>query len=121
MPTYLKSTAAENGANVAPKFDVPTIVRGVIDDIRIRGDNAVRSYSEKFDNWSPPSFKLSKEEIEAITAKVPQTTIDDIKTVQTNVRTFALAQRKSITEFEMEIRPGVFLGQKNIPIHSVGA
>lgn len=121
MATYLKQTSSAAGIKSVPKVDVPGIVRGVIDDIRTRGDAAVRSYSEKFDKWSPVSFKLSKEDIHSIISKVPQQTIDDIKTVQHNVRTFALAQRNSIHDFEMEIRPGVHLGQKNIPIASVGA
>lgn len=123
MVIYLKTRATPGGAGPAngSSIDVPKIVKGVIDDIRSRGDEAVRVYSEKFDKWSPPSFKLSPPEIEKIIQKVPKTTIDDIITVQNNVRTFALAQRKSLTDFEMEIRPGVHLGQKNIPISSVGA
>ena len=121
MAISLKQTSSAAGTISAPKSDVPGIVRGVIDDIRERGDTAVRSYSQKFDKWSPPSFKLSKEDIQSILSKVPQQTIDDIKTVQHSVREFALAQRKSINDFEMEIRPGVHLGQKNIPIASVGA
>lgn len=120
--TYLKSRAQVNGINSSnPASAVPQIVRGVIDDIRARGDEAVREYSEKFDNWSPPSFKLSKDDIARIISEVPQQTIDDIKQVQQNVRTFAQAQRDSIKDFELEIRPGVHLGQKNIPIQNVGA
>ena len=46
--------------------------------------------------------------------------IKDIKEVQRNVRTFAQAQKDSLKEFELEIQPGVFLGQKNVPINSVG-
>ena len=121
MAIHLKTTSESRGAQSSPKLDVPKIVKGVIDDIRSRGDGAVRTYSEKFDKWSPSSFKLSAAEIKEIIATVPQTTLDDIKTVQESVRNFALAQRKSLTDFEMEIRPGVHLGQKNIPISSVGA
>lgn len=121
MATYLKQTSLAAGKISAPKVDVPGIVRGVIDDIRTQGDAAVRKYSEKFDKWSPPFFKLAKDEIDTIVSKVPKQTLDDIEVVQDNVRTFALAQRKSINDFEMEIRPGVHLGQKNIPISSVGA
>ncbi|KAJ5698027.1 hypothetical protein N7462_000032 [Penicillium macrosclerotiorum] len=108
-------------AGPASAVKVPEIVRGVINDIRTDGDKAVRTYSEKFDKWSPESFKLSQQEIQQIIATVPQQIIDDIKQVQDNVRTFALAQKASIKDFEMEIRPGVHLGQKNIPINSVGA
>lgn len=108
-------------ASTAPSVDVPSIVRGVIADIRQNGDKAVSQYSEKFDRWSPQSFKLSQSQIDEIISKVPKQTIDDIKTVQDNVRTFALEQRKSIKDFDYQIRPGVHLGQKNIPISAVGA
>lgn len=121
MVQYLKSKAATNGTSSSSPLDVPRIVKGVIDDIRATGDKAVRTYSEKFDKWSPASFKLSQSDIDSIVAKVPAQVIADIKTVQNNVRTFALAQRDSLREFEFEIRPGVFLGQKNIPIDRVGA
>ncbi|KAJ5443438.1 uncharacterized protein N7458_007310 [Penicillium daleae] len=112
-----------NRSNAGPASTVDTsaIVRGVINDIRANGDRAVRTYSEKFDKWSPESFKLSPDEIQQIISTVPQQIIDDIKQVQENVRTFALAQRASLKDFELEIRPGVHLGQKNIPINSVGA
>ncbi|OOQ89736.1 Histidinol dehydrogenase 1 [Penicillium brasilianum] len=110
-----------SSAGPASKVDTSAIVRGVIDDIRANGDKAVRTYSEKFDKWSPESFRLSPEDIQQIVSTVPQQIIDDIKQVQENVRTFALAQRASLKDFELEIRPGVHLGQKNIPINSVGA
>lgn len=120
--TYLKKpsppTKAVNGN--AP-LDVPGIVKGVIDAIRSDGDNAVRRYSEQFDKWSPASFKLSKDEIDQILSQVAPQVIEDIKTVQSNVRKFALAQKDSLKEFEFEMAPGVFLGQKNNPIESVGA
>jgi histidinol dehydrogenase len=96
-------------------------VKKVLDDIQANGDQAVSKYSAQFDQWSPASFKLSQEQIDAAIAAVPSQTIDDIKTVQQNVRTFAEAQRNSLHDFELEIEPGVFLGQKNSPINRVGA
>ncbi|RYO84653.1 hypothetical protein DL766_005661 [Monosporascus sp. MC13-8B] len=65
--------------------DVPGIVKGVIDTIRRDGDAAVRQHSEKFDNWSPEPFKLSKAEIEHAIWQVPAQTIQDIKDVQANI------------------------------------
>ena len=118
---FLKRTSLANGVAPGPSTDVPKIVRGVIDDIRGNGDKAVRTYSEKFDKWSPKSFKLSQSEIDGIISKVPKQTLKDIKTVQDNVRAFAVAQRATIQDLETEIRPGVILGHKNIPINSVGA
>ena len=46
--------------------------------------------------------------------------IKDIHSVQANVRKFAQCQRDSIRDFEIEMEPGVFLGQKNNPIEKVG-
>ncbi|KAF2165315.1 hypothetical protein M409DRAFT_24165 [Zasmidium cellare ATCC 36951] len=122
MPHYrLKSIQEQStSAKSAPSIDVPGIVRDVIADIRQNGDSAVRKYSEKFDKWSPASFKLSEKEIQEAIAALPQQTLDDIKAVQANVRKFAEAQLASIKDFELEIEPGVFLGQKNLPIDAVG-
>ena len=119
-PTYLKLGDAKTKKSTSPAPDVSNIVKGVIDDIRIRGDKAVREYSEKFDKWSPPSFKLSKEEIEECIATVDPQIITDIKAVQHNVRKFAQAQRDSLKDFELEMEPGVFLGQRSNPIDAIG-
>src|ERR1700733_6205904 len=120
MAVHLKAatTASRDGADQAA---VRATVTAIIEDIRQRGDAAVRAYSEKFDKWSPDSFSLAGEEIEAITATVPAQTIEDIATVQRNVREFAQRQLDSMLEFEVETQPGVFLGQKHIPISASGA
>lgn len=121
MPQYLKKATGSAAGNAAAQESVTTIVKGVISDIRTNGDSAVRKYSEKFDKWTPSSFKLSQAEIDEIIATVPEQTIKDIKEVQANVRAFAEAQRNSLKDFEIEIKPGVHLGQKNLPINAVGA
>lgn len=117
---YLKSEAPP-APSASPNHSVSAIVTGVIAKIRTERDSAVREYSEKFDNWSPSSFKLSPAEIESAIAAVPEQTVKDIKEVQANVRAFALAQRNSLRDFELEIQPGIHLGQKNVPINSIGA
>lgn len=118
---YLKERAGLSGQKTSPSVDVPGVVRDVIETIRRDGDKAVRKYSEKFDKWSPQSFKLSQSDIDAAIANCPKQTIDDIKEVQQNVRLFAEAQKASLKDFEVEIKPGVHLGQKNVPINNVGA
>ncbi len=121
-PRYLKTgtrTSEENKQQVNP--EVQSTVREVIENIRAQGDNAVRQYSQRFDKWDPASFKLTRAQVEEAMRKVPEQTIKDIKEVQHNVRTFAQAQLASLKDFELEIQPGVFLGQKNNPIDTVGA
>lgn len=96
------------------------VVRDILKGIEAGGDTAVRELSEKFDNYSPVSFRLSESEIEALMAKVSPRDIADIKFAQEQVRNFAQAQRDSMLDIEIETMPGVILGHKNIPVQSVG-
>jgi sulfopropanediol 3-dehydrogenase len=95
-------------------------VEGILGDIEARGDAAVRELSEKFDRWSPKSFRLSGKEIADLVASVPAETIEDIKFAQAQVRNFAQIQRDAIKDVEVETLPGVKLGHRNIPVNSVG-
>jgi sulfopropanediol 3-dehydrogenase len=115
---YLKQVAPRSQST---RVDISEIVADVIADIRVRGDQAVRDYSEKFDSWSPTSFRLSSEEIERIVDTVPQQMIDDITFAQEQVRNFARHQLDSLKEIEVETLPGVFLGHKHVPVSAVGA
>lgn len=121
MTRFLKSSADGAAANQEHLAAVRTTVTNVIADVRTRGDAAVRDYSQKFDGWSPDSFRLTAEEIEKIVASVPEQAIEDIKAVQHRVRCFAQHQRDSVTDFEVETEPGVHLGQRNIPVAAAGA
>ncbi|GAA3543994.1 histidinol dehydrogenase [Amycolatopsis ultiminotia] len=120
MSRYLKKSAAKE-TDRARQLAVRETVAEVIAEVRERGDQAVREYSEKFDKWSPEQFRLSGEEIERIVATVPEQAIADIEAVQHRVRRFAEAQKESLRDFELETEPGVHLGQKNIPVGSAGA
>jgi sulfopropanediol 3-dehydrogenase len=118
--TYLKEAVPP--AQVAVDLaGVRETVTSVIADIRDRGDDAVREYSTKFDNWSPTDFRLSRPQVEDIVASLPDQVIDDIGFAQAQVRGFAVAQLASMTEIEVETLPGVFLGHKHIPVSSAGA
>ncbi|MCV6589968.1 MAG: histidinol dehydrogenase [Marinobacterium sp.] len=95
-------------------------VEATLKDIETRGDVAVRELSEKFDNYSPESYRLSEEEIQQLIAQVSPRDMEDIKFAQEQVRNFAQAQRDSMLDVEVETMPGVILGHKNIPVQSVG-
>ena len=117
--TYLKrgKPAAERADDDAK---VRAIVETTLKDIETRGDAAVRELSEKFDKFSPPSFRLTPSEIEAAVNKVSTRDMADIEFAQTQIRRFAEAQRASMLDIEVETLPGVILGHRNIPVQSVG-
>lgn len=99
---------------------VKASVEGILADVEARGDAAVRDLSEKFDKWSPESFKLTSAQIAACVARLTDREIDDIKFAQKQIRNFAEIQRRSMQDVEVETLPGVVLGHKNIPMASVG-
>ena len=116
---YLKKgkTAADKAIDDA---EVSEVVKNTLKVIEEKGDSAVREFSEKFDNYSPKSYKLSSAEIDGLIANVSDRDMKDIKFAQEQVRNFAQAQRDSMQDIEVETMPGVVLGHKNIPVQSVG-
>jgi len=117
MATHLKRRIAKE---VTDELDrkVRKTVEDILDDVRKRGDAAIRDYSEKFDQWAPK--KLGKADIEAIVAKVSAQTIADIQFAQAQIRQFAEHQKAALRDVEVETLPGVKLGHRNIPVESVG-
>ena len=116
---YLKQGKTD-AAKAIDDAQVSEIVKSTLKAIEARGDEAVREFSEKFDNYTPKSFKLSPAEIDSLVQKVSPQDLEDIKFAQEQVRNFAQAQRGSMQDIEVETMPGVILGHKNIPVQSVG-
>ena len=119
MATYLKRRI-DAAISDDLELKVRRTVEDIIADVKKRGDAAVRELSQKFDGWSPQSFKLSKADIDAIMSRVPAHTLADIRFAQAQIRTFAEHQRAAIRDVEVETLPGVKLGHRNIPVDSVG-
>lgn len=119
MINYLKKGPSQE-EKVASNKKVQQIVEDIIGNIESNGDQAVREYSEKFDKWTPESFRLSKEQIADCYKELDEQIISDIRWAQTQVRNFAQLQRDSMKDIEVETLPGVTLGHKHIPMESVG-
>jgi sulfopropanediol 3-dehydrogenase len=119
MIKYLK-----RGKDVQIRLDedakVRQTVEDIIKDVEVRGDEAVRTYSKKFDNWDPSDFRLSQAEIEKARKALSAREIEDITFAQKQVRNFAQIQRDSMKDVEVETYPGVILGHKHIPVNAVG-
>src|SRR5438270_10420750 len=119
MSRHIKR-AALAGQQEEADAKIRSTVESIIADVAKQGEAAVREMSERFDKWSPPSFRLSEDEIAALVAKVAPQTIDDIEFAQKQIRHFAEIQRASMRDVEVETLPGVVLGHKHIPVGSVG-
>jgi len=118
VATYLKEPKKRPQAVTD---EIRSTVSTIISDVARRGTDAVRHYSEKFDDWSPPTFRVSNEDIASVAERVEPAVLEGARFTLGQVRNFARLQRESMQEFEVETLPGVVLGQKHIPVQSVGA
>ena len=119
MVRYLKEGISQEEKDDADA-KVREIVEGILSDIKLRGDEALKGYSKKFDKWEPDEFRLDRAEINACYDQVTEQNIEDIKFAQKQVRGFAEIQKAALIDVEQETLPGVVLGHKNIPVNSVG-
>jgi sulfopropanediol 3-dehydrogenase len=101
--------------------ETSAIVSEMLRELERDGMDAVRRFSSKFDDWAPPSFELSDGEIQRAIAGTDPQVIADTLFCQDNVRRFAKAQLQTMLPLETEIRPGVILGHRHIPVVGVGS
>ena len=114
--TYIKK-AEKNPAT--GEDETREIVSKMLAEIENGGEDVARAYGEKLDNFTG-NIVVTAEEIEAASKKVNQKLKDDIQFAYDRVRKFAEAQKASIVEFETELSPGLWAGQKLIPMVTAG-
>jgi sulfopropanediol 3-dehydrogenase len=101
--------------------EVTETVARIIADVERDGTDAVRRHSQRLDGWDPPSFRVPAVEIErAYEAMTPEIEAGSRFLIE-QVTNFANLQRATLVDFETETLPGVVLGQRHIPVGSVGA
>jgi sulfopropanediol 3-dehydrogenase len=106
MARYLKR-GMDASAIKAADAKVRATVEQILEQVETGRDTAVRALSQQFDNWSPPSFKLTASEIESAISRVGKRDLDDIKFAQAQVRNFAQKQKETLRDLEVETLPGV--------------
>jgi sulfopropanediol 3-dehydrogenase len=113
---YLKK--AEKTA-LTGEDDTRKVVAQMLSDIESGGEDKAIEYAEKLDNYKG-NVVVTEEEIEVASMKVSQQMKDDIQFAYERVRGFAEKQREALIDFEVELSPGLFAGQKQIPVATAG-
>ena len=96
-------------------------VSAMLAGIEKGGLEAVRRYAEELDGFRGDTFELSPRQIDAAVADLPKDLCAALDAGAERTRRFAELQRRSLTEFEAEVTPGVVCGQKYVPVSAVGA
>jgi len=103
--------------------EVDKVVKEIIAAVREEGDGAVKRFAAKFDRSSPERlevhFSAVKEAAEVLAAADPAL-YGALKFAASNIVRFARLQREQFKDFETEIAPGLFTGQKVIPVQRAG-
>ncbi len=99
--------------------DTHETVRAMLREIEQGGEEKVREYAQKLDGWEKDVI-VREEEIEQATASLSEQTRQDIQFSHARVKAFAQAQLGSMSEFETELSPGLFCGQRLIPVQTAG-
>lgn len=99
--------------------DTRKIVSEMLAEIEAGGEEKAREYAEKLDDYTG-NIVVTPEEISSAAAKVPQQVKDDIQFAYDRVSKFAQKQREALVDFEVELSPGLFAGQKQIPVETAG-
>lgn len=104
-----------------PRLDVSQLnatVANVLQDIRLKGDEAVKFYEEKFDHVKLSSLAVSAEEMEEAGRLVSQELKDALTLAHGNIARFHESQK--FEGEKVETCPGVHCWQKSVPIEKVG-
>jgi len=110
-------------AKPVPEEDIRQLqerVGVILKKVRDEGDDALRYYSKTFDSFEPKSFQILPEQAAKAKNQLPAEVIEELDVAIEQVGVFARAQKESIVEFEKEIRPGMRMGQRIIPVDSCG-
>lgn len=113
---YLKKAVLTSSSDAS---DVHDTVKRILDEIEAGGDAAARAYASKFDKYNG-NIVLTADEIAAAAVAVPKKLKEDIHFAHDNVRRFAIAQKATVGDVEVEIVPGLFAGQKVMPVNAAG-
>jgi sulfopropanediol 3-dehydrogenase len=114
--TYLKKAVKTSETETATAQKVVNEMLAAIQD---GGEQTVRAYARKLDAWEGEII-VSKAEIQRRAGEVPDQAKRDIDFAIAQVHDFALAQRRSIQEFSVELHRGVIAGQRVLPINVAG-
>jgi histidinol dehydrogenase len=98
--------------------ELTELVAAIIKDVKEKGDQALREYSQRFDGFSPDSFLVSSQEIEQAIAETDPDLIRVLKAAAANIEAFHASQVQR--GFLIERRDGVITGQKITPIAKAG-
>ena len=101
--------------------EVVSTVSAMIAEIEAKGMDAVLRYARELDGWEGRELEVSQNELAKTGDSLAPELREALMAGAERTRLFAVEQREHLTDFEVELIPGVFTGQKYVPVSRVGA
>ncbi|WP_279986131.1 histidinol dehydrogenase [Escherichia coli] len=103
---------------ISASESITRTVNDILDNVKARGDEALREYSAKFDKTTVTALKVSAEEIAAASERLSDELKQAMAVAVKNIETFHTAQK--LPPVDVETQPGVRCQQVTSPVASVG-
>ena len=95
-------------------------VAAILAEVKKRGDAALRDYEKKFDNFTPETFRVSREQLAKAGEQLPPLVKEELDFAIEQVGAFAEAQKACLTSFEKQMYPGMRMGHRVVPVKACG-
>jgi histidinol dehydrogenase len=92
----------------------------IVGEVRREGDKAVRRFTELFDRVKAERWQATEEEIRQAADRIPSSLAEALELAARDIRLFAERQKAQLQDFEVEVAPGVFCGQRVIAVERAG-
>jgi histidinol dehydrogenase len=103
----------------APLQQAEQAVKPILDEVKARGDDALRDYARRFDGFDGSDFRVPEQELDKAVEALDSNLRRSLEVSIANVRRFAELQMPQ--PFMAEFGPGHRVGQTIRPIHSMAA
>lgn len=94
-------------------------VAKMLDQIAQSGEAAARTFAQELDGWTG-EIVVPRDALDQAASRVPAQMREDIRFAHQNIRRFAEAQRSTLNDLQVELMPGMWAGQKQIPVNGAG-
>jgi len=110
-----------SGVDESDHAEVTALVSKIISAVHDEGDSAVRRYAECFEKDVPVKFEIPAKAASEAWEKLKSEEsglASSLAFAADHIRRFGKLQKEQFVSFETEIEPGLFTGQKVIPVES---
>lgn len=120
VPGFSKKLDQILGRSAEESKKIDSIVSKIIQDVRKKGDSALRSYTKKFDHHTPQNLEVTSSEIETAYQKIGLEELNSLKTAASRIEAFHQVQKEKISSSWNTDQDGILVGEEIRALSRIG-